>query len=298
MVKNYSELTRSLNKGFLLNEQELKRIIDVISEQFDKLGENKKAKYNYTIKNFNGLVEETDNLEHLLKSENIGNSQIIELIIIAISEDESNSIFLKFSNNLSDRNGEERAIKYTIKSEERDWAIISSSLIDDRLNRISKNNVTSLLIRRIIAIFIAIFMISMISYVTFILGDKDSNNNITLKTLNNIEKSIAKGTDLDILSSIVKIEKSKIETHNSMSLSKYILMIFVPFLLLTLFAEDLRKLTNRYFPSRIFYWGDFIEKYDKMIRRRNFFLGFIFITIVISIIINLFSNYLWERVIN
>lgn len=298
MVKNYSELTRSLNKGFLLNEQELKRITDIISEQFDKLGSENKAKFNYTIKNFNGLVEETENIDYILKSENLGNSQIIELKISAISDNSDNAITLNFSNNQSERNAEEKAIRYTIKSEDRDWAIISSSLIDDRLTKISKKNFALTFVRKLLLISISIIMIGMVTYLSMITNTRKDIDYHTLKVINGIEHSINKGQNIDTLKSILAIEKSKLSPLNDLSLSKYLVLFFIPFMVLTLFLEDLKKIINKYFPTRIFYWGDYIEKYNKMISRRNMIIGFIFVTIIISLLINLFSNYIWEKVLN
>lgn len=298
MVKNYSELTRSINQGFLLNEQELKRITEIISEQFDKLELESKAKFSFTIKNFNGLVEETENIDYILKSENLGNSQITDLKISAISDNSDNTITLNFSNNQSERSAEEKAIRYTIKSEDRDWAIISSSLIDDRLSKISKKNFTLTFIRKLILITILITMIGMVTYLSLQTGIKKDIDYITLKVINGIENNINKGQNVDTLKSIIAIEKSKLSPVSEEPFSKYLVLCFIPLIILTLFLEDLRKFLNKYFPTRIFYWGDFIEKYDKMISRRNIIIGFVFVTIFISLLINLFSSYLWEKIIN
>lgn len=36
LTNNFTESTRGLKLGFILNEQELRRIVEVVNEQFDK----------------------------------------------------------------------------------------------------------------------------------------------------------------------------------------------------------------------------------------------------------------------
>lgn len=72
--------------------------------------------------------------------------------------------------------------------------------------------------------------------------------------------------------------------------------IFLPITVLTLFSDFTRKIYSRYFPQCVFYWSDNIDKYDKMVKGRNLILGIIFGTIVLGVVINLASSFLWEKV--
>lgn len=211
---------------------------------------------------------------------------------------EKNSIKVVFSNNLSERSKQDKSIRYSIKSENRDWAMISSSLIDDRLNKISSTNFALNFTKRAVLFLTTLITIGFLTYFIFNLNNFENKSNTTLKALNSIEQRLNNKENIELLKAIIDIERSKIYDNSPLLLSKakYFLWLMIPFLLLTTFYDNTNKFITKYFPNRIFYWGDYIEKYDKNIKRRNLFLGFIFITIFISILINLFSNFLWEEI--
>lgn len=298
-VNNYTEASRTFNTGFFLTEQELRRLIEIIIDQFEKIEEKKTTKIKYIIRSFNGFVLETDDLDYILKLENDGPSQIIELEIIALTSSETNSIKIIFSNTLSDRSKEDKSIRYSIKSENRDWAMISSSLIDDRLNKISTNNLALNLTRRIALFASSLVMIGFLTFLIFKLGNLENKSNDTLKVIGDIERKLNSKENLNVLKSIIDIEKSKLKYNSDLLFvgkTKYFLWIIIPLMLITTFFDPIKKLITKYFPNRIFYWGDYVEKHNKIIKRRNLFLGFVFVTIFISIVVNLFSNFLWEEI--
>lgn len=300
MNTNYTETTRIVNSGFFLNEQELRRLIDVVTEQFEKIAEGSKVKFKFLTKIFNGLVVESDSLEYVLKSENIGSSQIVEIEIKAYNELTNDEILISFNNNFSEHSFEVKALKYSIKSKNRDWALISSSLIDDRLNKISKSHFWLKLVGKSPIIIFAISMIGLLSYLTFNMSS-DSTENNTAIVLKSLEAKINKNENVDIIKSIIEIEKSKLQVNKRGSSSgsfKYLMWIMIIGTTLIISSEYLKKGFRKYFPTRIFYWGDYVSSYDKMIKRRNIVLGFIFITIFVSMIINLLSNLLWDKISN
>lgn len=299
MIKNYTEATRLFDSGFFLNEQELRRLVDIITEQFEKLVEKPQIRFKYKTKIYNGLVIESDSLEFVLKSENIGSSKILEVEIKAYTETTSDEILISFNDTFSGKNFEEKALKYSIKSENRDWALIGSSLIDDRLNKISKPYVWDKVLNKLPSIIIAIVMIFMFSSLSSITSS--SENDATLKVIKAIEKKIQIKEQIDTLSSIVSIEKSKLQKNKNSFLDsnlKYLFWLMGLAMILTITSDYLKNIFKKYFPSRIFYWGDYIDSYDKMTKRRNIILGFIFITIIVSVMINLLSNFLWEKIAN
>lgn len=299
MIKNYTEATRLFDSGFFLNEQELRRLIDIITEQFEKLVEKPQIRFKYKTKIYNGLVVESDSLEFVLKSENIGSSKILEVEIKAYTETTSDEILISFNDTFSGKNFEEKALKYSIKSENRDWALIGSSLLDDRLNKISKPYIWDKFFSKLPIIIMAFVMVFMFSYLSSIPSSQD--NNATFKVIKAIEKKILLKEQIDTLSSIVNIEKSKLYKNKASMFDsnfKYLGWLMGLAMILMISSDYLKTLFKKYFPSRIFYWGDYIERYDKMIKRRNIILGFIFITIIVSVMINLLSNFLWEKIAN
>lgn len=140
LTSNYTESTKNIKSGFVLNEQELRRTIEVINEQYDKKG-SPNPTIKYTIKHQNGLVVETFNLDDIFKIENAGSQQIISLIInsSSITQPDDN-INITFSNKYSEKVDDQYSIKYKVRGGERDWVMISSSLIEDRLNKITNKD--------------------------------------------------------------------------------------------------------------------------------------------------------------
>lgn len=74
------------------------------------------------------------------------------------------------------------------------------------------------------------------------------------------------------------------------------LYIVSPLMLVFLFSDFIKKSYFKYFPTCVFYWSDFVDKYDRMKKNRNLIMGFVFGSLFIGIVINLFSNYLWDKI--
>ncbi|SFH84798.1 hypothetical protein SAMN05443292_0397 [Halpernia frigidisoli] len=297
---NYTETSRTINSGFLLNEQEFRRLIEIIIEQFEKIEDKSTPDFKFIIKNFNGFVIETHDLDFILKMENDGSSQIIDLEINSVSKSLQNTIIILFSNNFSDRTKEDKSIRYSIKSENRDWAMISSSLIDDRLNKININNKAFTFTRRLLLSLTTLLMIGMLTYLMFNLNSIETKNVNTLKVLKNLEFKLNHNENINFVKALIEVERSKINNNQDIAFfgkTKYFMWVIIPFLFIMTFFDSVKKIIIKYFPNRIFYWGDYIDKYDKIIKRRNIFIGFVFITLFISIVVNLFSNFLWAQIV-
>ena len=129
--------------------------------------------------------------------------------------------------------------------------------------------------------------------------DDMSQNNKTRKVISDVESHLLKKDSIDLIRTIIDIEKSKVigvQTLLSRSLpTKLLLYILIPIMFLLSISDIIKKNYFRYFPTCVFYWSDFMDKYDKMKKNRNLVLGFIFITFFLSVFINLFSSYLWEK---
>ncbi|KAA5533560.1 hypothetical protein F0919_13555 [Taibaiella lutea] len=296
MEKSYTQSSKSIDTGFLLNEQELRRIIEVINEQFEKTESNKNLKITYIIENANGQVIETTSLEYIINYENIGPSEIVTLTVEAIGDIPNEEIKLTFSNTSSEKSKELNSIRYKIKSENRDWALVSSSLFDDRINKIVKSNFVGLKVSHFISAPLFIFL-SIILFASFSsLGHKNQN---LLTLLNNLEKKIQQHQNVDVLSSIVKIEKVRMmegDINNTLlGKLKYLVWFMIPSMMLFFFTDSIESVIAKYFPNKLFFWGDYIEKHNKMIKRRNLILGFVFVTVIIGIVINILSNFLWTK---
>lgn len=76
MNKHSVRSTKLFKHGFLLNEQELRRIDNLIIQQVIK-EEKGKVGRSYSIIYKNGVVAQSNNLEDVLKEENSGSAKIV-----------------------------------------------------------------------------------------------------------------------------------------------------------------------------------------------------------------------------
>lgn len=65
------EAKKRFEYGFVLNEQDLRRTIDVVIEQYQKLSTSLKPTISYEIKYKNGAISKTDSLESVFNQENL-----------------------------------------------------------------------------------------------------------------------------------------------------------------------------------------------------------------------------------
>ena len=228
-----------------------------------------------------------------------GSQQIISLIInsSSITQPDDN-INITFSNKYSEKVDDQYSIKYKVRGGERDWVMISSSLIEDRLNKITNKDFGEYFSK---SVFLSIIPVIILGVMALLFNSMDdmSQNNKTRKVISDVESHLLKKDSIDLIRTIIDIEKSKVigvQTLLSRSLpTKLLLYILIPIMFLLSISDIIKKNYFRYFPTCVFYWSDFMDKYDKMKKNRNLVLGFIFITFFLSVFINLFSSYLWEK---
>jgi len=70
-----TEARKSFSHGFVLTEPELRRIVDVATQQFDKATSPAKTLTRIKIRFKNGTITEADSLDDLFSLENVGSKQ-------------------------------------------------------------------------------------------------------------------------------------------------------------------------------------------------------------------------------
>lgn len=152
------------------------------------------------------MVAESFNLEDILKIENVSSKQIVSLVLDASSTvNTEDNINIYFANKYSEKVDEDYPIKYKVRGTERDWVMVSSSLIEDRLNKITSSDYFLNLSRS--------FILGIISLVMFgtmfsLLATSENIGDInTQKVVANLEKKYKNKENIDIISAIIEIEK-------------------------------------------------------------------------------------------
>jgi hypothetical protein len=134
------EAKETFQHGFILNEGELRRTVDLIREQVKKLPDSGEFEEKFTLKFKNGAIAETDSIDDVLQQENSGSGLIVrlryELLSTSVSPDYSCSI--EFINADLDEESGLTSIKVAVRASDRDWVFVTSSQLRERVDKIKR----------------------------------------------------------------------------------------------------------------------------------------------------------------
>lgn len=289
------ESRKSFRHGFVLTEADLRRIIDTINDQFEKLPEKPEYDLKYDIKFRNGVIAETTSLENVLSQENSGSAQIIRLRLKFSVIDASNKIetTVEFVNvDLEDDNNY-KAVKYIVLGQTRDWVFITSSLLEERIAKVKRfafnqllnksRSISGSFLRMSFPIFVMFLLIPLsLMFIpnTNLIKQKES--------LDVIEQKWKDGAIKDSIEAILLIEKNKISQSVDMNLSAVKPMIFIGCGLMALILIFL--FIYKYYPIFNFCWGDYEEIFKKKESTRKFIIVVILVGISVSFIGGILAN--------
>lgn len=126
-------LVKSHSYGFILSEQELKNIYNVLVQQIMIITSNFVSSFELNYKN--GMLVERDTLNAVLSEENAGSLKICGLTIIILEEKQlkyPTKITIKFAN-------ADKPISYDISGNDRDWVYNTGLQIEKSLKKIKNN---------------------------------------------------------------------------------------------------------------------------------------------------------------
>lgn len=306
MNQIFVESKKNYYHGFVLREQELRRIIDLMLEQFKKLSNNA-VTCEYKLKFKNGAFAKTVNLENVFGQENEGSSSIIHLQVYAKQENTEgeDSIKIDFRNlDVDDTNGE-IPISHSIKGQSRDWVFVTSSLIEERITKIKRNSLNLFLSRgqgKLLFKLLALLFMGAIS-ITCVVGLPNVANKIAdqeLKVINQIESNWKNKTISDPIDVIIQIEKMKTEKDVRLDGKTLLFGVFLSTPIIIAFSALIMLiivtlLTAKLYPVYNFCWGNYIEIFSKKESVRKVIIGLILGSIILALLVNLLSNYIWEK---
>ncbi|VXB04062.1 hypothetical protein [Chryseobacterium sp. 8AT] len=291
---------KTYNHGFLIKEQELRRIVDLMADQHKKTSDSP-IKFLFNMKFSNGAVEITDNIDDVLNLDNEGSSGIKSLEIASTQKNNEaeNEIKVKLQALDNEHYYDEKPIKYIIRGQSRDWVFVTSSLIEERIAKIKKRNfLFDHDTKRVLRTFsIPIITVLFILGVLISMYSRSANlKEAQLKTITKIEKQWYNKKLLDPVKVIIELEKSRAQnneniiTFNDIFLSKTFITIFFLFTL----GYVSFYLYSKFNPIYNFYWGGYIEVYEKKESRRKLLVSVVIVTLILGIGVNLLSNYIWQ----
>ena len=274
---------RSYNTGFVLNEQELRRIHQLIIDQFERhLGSTVNIKMSYEIRYRNGSISEPNSLDTIMAQENIGSLAITHLGI-RFTDDNNPFLYdvtLRFINLDLEKYGS-ASISYTVIGNDRDWVFIVTSLLDERIKRIKRFRIYAAdnFINLGFAMTFSLFALTIVAL--------PNSNSQELNKLKLIEQNYKNGKLKNPIEALIEIEKYKIDAnYPSMPMNSMAGVGIILALIIIVFAT-----VHYCFPSYNFCWGEYVA----FKKRRENIGKFIIVTVILGLVIGVIGNYISAR---
>lgn len=280
------ESSKSYHCGFVLAESELRRLIDTITEQLNKIDTQHKVKHTYSTKYKNGAIAETTSLDEIMAQENTGSSEIVRLKIISTleSDDSENSITVEFVNADAEDDTSTVSIRQKISGVSRDWVFVTSSLLEERITKVKRFALNQLGKTRASRMAMSLFTPILVMAVLFL--TLSSTTGEMTKSTDGIESLWKQGKLKDPVEAIILLEKSR-NTITPISIMYKPIVIGLS-IIVSLYLTYLFFL--KYYLVYVFCWGDYKELYEKKESRRKFILGVVVVGLLVSIVGGLIAN--------
>ncbi|MDX1942065.1 MAG: hypothetical protein SFU99_15995 [Saprospiraceae bacterium] len=142
-----AQSARNFNFGFKLSETELRKLVSLCKDQINKSFTEIPHRETYKVAFANGTIVENLELEEVLELENHGNGKIINMDIEFVkvsNEDEPQKekayLGISFKDKTHEFYKQAYPITTKIEGESRDWVFITSSLIQERIEKIKRKS--------------------------------------------------------------------------------------------------------------------------------------------------------------
>ncbi len=275
-----TEAQKSFHHGFILTEQELRRMLDSIQQQAKTGTNGTTPTANFEVVFRNGVVAESLEIDEVLSLENFGSKSISRLSIGCVDNDidPKREIVVRFAN-LNDGDSEfSAAIHYSILGNDRDWVFISSSLLDERLGKIKVVNYSKFFKEPFMFAFLPVIMT--VSFVLIPINEESEKAYVA-----KLEEQWHSGKIKDPIEAIIYLERNR--PHGSPSI------LFIP-LGLAISLSCIGWLCYRgilnFWPIYSYCWGDYLSFYEKKVAIRKYLLIVILTGLIVSIVAGVLVN--------
>jgi hypothetical protein len=274
-----TEARKSFRHGFNLTEQELRRIVDTISQQFSRVAPSAQLKFEAKLRN--GTLVESSSVDDVLSFENVDSRQIVRLELDVRDSEPSPKwlVHIQFANSKDD-DGADKSIRYTVRGDDRGWVFVTSSELDERVARV-KCFAWSQIPRG--AYFFVFPLIAFAPLIWMMHSLSRSNHAADI-----IEKGWSAGTLRDPIQAMIISLRASEGVEQSMQWS--LLSGAVYTVGAVLFAFVLWRGLGYLYPSFSFSWGDYLKVYEKRLSTRKYVFAVVLTGLVLSIIAGIIVN--------
>lgn len=200
-------------------------------------------------------------------------------------DDDEEGISIIFEKEIGKSFFNDNNISLIINGKERDWVMVTESLINDRINLIKRNKLEILTKPSLSFLFVIITFSLMISmFVTLY------NYIAPSAYIDEIEQKWISGVITDPVEVIIKLEKEKYAKEFGVSVISYIPAIIGGSIAVLLLI--IKVVVKKLYPVCVFYWGDYIKYFDKIDGIRKTIVTVIIIGFLISLAAGLIVKYI------
>lgn len=273
-----SEVFKTFKCGFVLSEQDIRRVWNCCEQHFSKLNpQNPHIVLEANLKD--ASVVSTKSIDEILSLENGGAKQItkVNLNIRDAEKDAKHSIEVTFRNGYRDATSW-ISMALLVQGEDRDWVFLAADEIEDRLKRLRRLGVEYLAAHRLILpILMGVCVLLAFSFLIIFTGSAVRD------ALAQIEEKVSAGQELNPVSVLLQIEQAK-QARNLWGILPVLLCtVAVPLVLVYLISELLPRLLCSYH----FCWGEYTSVYERRRSRAKIFWISGVLAVLISIIAGL-----------
>ena len=280
-------IARQYGEGFLLTEQDLRRIYQIMVDAAAKQQEQKVVSYFY-VRLQNGTILEPSSLEDVLSQENVG-ERLIECLYFSVgphAKEEEDSqpdaeakwkLLAKFERQ-SSRYEQRPPIVTEVRGESRDWVVLAAGEIEERVKSTRRAAFSRWLTSSSTPILILLSLLA-ITLILVLSLPKPPPAYLEL------EKLYQTGKVANPIEALLILEKARQNRPLADSFPFYVL---AGLLLAALTSLGVPFLARKYGTPYVFLWGEYVAAYQR--RRTAVFV--LWTVVVLGIVVGVVSAYI------
>jgi hypothetical protein len=282
------ESKKKFTKGFVLKEDDLRRIVGIVREQFSKLPSTPKSSESFRVQLKNGAILDISSLDDVLSLENGGSNRIVRLSYAQFTglKDEGIRVRIDFIRDHSDDEGEATSMRFQVNGEDRDWVLVTSSQLEERCDRLSRFAIRQIFGKKYLefCILFTPLILVLIMFGNFAWPSVSRRDRLPSKVL---ETAVQAGKVKEPVEALLIVEKAREQQTLSESASFRSSVIFA--CLITVSMISLFSFRS-FSPISHFCWGDYLEEFQRKESRRQFWLVVIVVGVVVSVVGGIIAN--------
>ncbi len=281
-----TEASKTFEHGFVLTEQELRRIVDTATRKMREAVPDSDPRTLFEITFRNGTVTDSDSLDDVLSLENFASRQIVGLSVTIKEKNEQPQYFVDTRFIDLDEGFALGSIGYTVRGIERDWVLVTASELEERIAKVKCFSLGTHSSRRrprpeffwLAGVFVGIiFMFAFLA--------KGPTT-----TSDTIESRWKAGTLRDPIEAIIIQQKGYEKDRKAFTPSRAVLILLgIPLTAVVVLWLGL-TLLNYLYPPYVFSWGDYTKVFDKRVQVRKFVFAGIIVALLVGTLASVIAN--------